>query len=251
MHHDHKSGVSPSAIARLAVGAVAVTVVSACMTPYSGAPVATNFENSKQHKLQAASHWGVIANSTADSLMAGLVKGPGCSQPGANCDRLYVVERPQATQFERAFRNQVITALVTKGATVAKAPTGATEVTIDVQLTQFKARSQQSLASDGGRFVSVTAVGTGLWALTGQWVGAGHRAVAGIGLLGAIDAANWLNSEFASGPTPTHEVTITLSATSTDRYLARTTNVYYVADGDRALYAEGLPLYQLKVVGDK
>lgn len=237
---------------RSALACVAVALLAGCMTPYSEAPVATNFPNTKQQKLQAASHWGVIANSTADSLMAGLVKGPGCSQPGTNCERLYVVERAQASQFERAFRNQLISSLVSKGATVAKAPAGATEVSVDIQLTRFNARSEKSWSAGGdGRFVSATAVGVGLWALYGQWTGAGHEALAAVGLLGAVDASRWLNSQFAAGPTPTHEVTITLSASSADRYLARATNVYYVADGDRALYAEGLPLYQFKVTGDK
>ncbi len=52
----------------------------------------------------------------------------------------------------------------------------------------------------------------------------------------AIDAHKWFQSEFASGETPQHEIIITTTVSDANRYIARDTSVYYVADADRNLY---------------
>ena len=41
----------------LIAAALAAMLATACATPHAPAPLATNFETSKQHKLQAAAHW--------------------------------------------------------------------------------------------------------------------------------------------------------------------------------------------------
>ena len=56
-----------------------------------------------------------------------------------------------------------------------------------------------------------------------------------LGLM-AIDAHKWCQSEFASGETPEHEIIITTTVSDANRYIARDTSVYYVADADRKLY---------------
>lgn len=55
---------------------------------------------------------------------------------------------------------------------------------------------------------------------------------------GAIgyDVYNWFKAQSASGPTPQTEIVVSVSVSDENRYLARATHVYYVADSDRALY---------------
>jgi hypothetical protein len=50
-----------------------------CATPYSEAPLATNFPTSKQQKLQAAAHWNVIAGDVASRFRRASRTSAHCS----------------------------------------------------------------------------------------------------------------------------------------------------------------------------
>ena len=78
--------------------------LTACTTPYSEAPVATNFPSSKQHKLQAGAHWNVIANDAASTLVSSIRLGKGCIAAYPDCNRL--VLRPPISG--RSLRSETI-----------------------------------------------------------------------------------------------------------------------------------------------
>jgi hypothetical protein len=80
--------------------------------------LATNFPTSKQPKLQAAAHWNVIARDVAQQLTSGLKAKPALPA-------LYVNQAANTTDFDRAFANQLISALVAEGFVVQKSPAGA------------------------------------------------------------------------------------------------------------------------------
>lgn len=226
----------------------ATALLSACATPYSETPLATNFETTKQQKLQAASHWQHIADDTAATLLASLKTGQVCNAPMQQCQHLFVRQNKDESAFTRAFRTQFLTSLVNRGSHVAKGPQGAVEIDVEVQVVKFSPNRIE------GHYVSHSAIYTGLWALHGVWVKDAHPGLAGGLLLGATDVARWMNAEFASGPAPQHEIIVTVSATNADRYLGRATNTYYVADTDSALYTPvvkpaPLPTQALKVKG--
>lgn len=124
---------------------------------------------------------------------------------------------------------------------MVKNPHGATEVDVDVQVVRFSPNRPQY------RFVSVTALGAGILAL--HEVAEHSPTAAGFLAAGAFDAATWYASKFASGPTPQYEIIVTVSASDADKYLVRTTNVYYVDDRDAHLYYDlpKQPLYTLHV----
>jgi hypothetical protein len=218
----------------LALTLCAGALVAACATPYSEVPLATNFETSKQLKLQAGSHWNAIARDTAQHLLAQTGAGKGCVSPMPLCDRVYVKEPKDNSAFARAFRTQFITTLVNGGANVAKTPAGAKEIDIDIRI--------------DGHFTSATAIYAGLWGLHGIWIHTSPGA-AGALALGAFDANRWMHSELASGPVPQHEVIVTVSASNADQYLGRVTNVYYVADTDRRLYPQSVQPSTIPVRG--
>lgn len=189
-----------------------------CATPYSEAPLATNFLTSKQPKLQAAAHWNVIAGDVAKQISSGLKdKRP-----------LFVDQSSVKTAFDRAFTNDLISALVAEGHIVMKTPAGALSVDVDTQTVRFSPnRPQYNYAG------IATALTTGVWALHQAHATAGAVLVAGVA---SADAYSWFRAEFATGETPQTEIIVTASVSDASQYLARSTSVYYVADTDRQMY---------------
>lgn len=214
----------------LALCVVVGALLSACATPYSEAPIATNFPTTKQPKLQAGSHWNAIAADAAESISNALRAGKGCIAPAAACNLIFVKEPKVATQFSRAFKNQFVTTLVNRGVNVAKGPTaGAIEIDFDIQTVKFTNNRPD------GTFYSATAIAGGLWALHGTWEHTSPGASVALATL-AFDVNRWMTSDLATGPTPAHEVFVTVTASGADRLLGRVTNVYYTADTDIPLY---------------
>lgn len=93
--------------------------LTACTTPYSEAPVATNFPSSKQHKLQAGAHWNVIANDAASTLVSSIRLGKGCIAAYPDCHRLVLRPPKEPTAFAQGFHTLLATALVNQGVQLA------------------------------------------------------------------------------------------------------------------------------------
>ncbi len=93
--------------------------LTACTTPYSEAPVATNFPSSKQHKLQAGAHWNVIANDAASTLVSSIRLGKGCIAAYPDCNRLVLRPPKEPTAFAQGFHTLLATALVNQGVQLA------------------------------------------------------------------------------------------------------------------------------------
>lgn len=193
-------------------------VMTGCATPYSEAPLATNFPTTKQPKLQTASHWNVIASDVAKRMATRV-------EPRR---ALYVNQNSAKTPFDRAFSTQLISALLAEGFVVNKSAQGALSVDIDTQAVRFTANRPQYKHTG-----TATALTAGVWALRqGEATGAAALATAIV----AADAYTWFRSEFATGETPQTEIIVTTSVSDSSRYIARDTNVYYIADSDSRLY---------------
>lgn len=206
------------------------TDLSRLTAPSNETPVAVNFKTSTQPKLQAAQHWGRIAEDTARSIGESLRKVGQCAGSLDPCKAIYVNPPVNITEFSRAFYNQVITALVKADVVVAKAPGADMTLDIDVQPILFSPNRPQYRYAG-----SAIELGPGVWALRDvAYVNPNDGDV----IPPSDDATHWFRSEFASGRTPQFEILVTTSVGNKIRYLARTTNAYYVADGDRRLYNE-------------
>jgi hypothetical protein len=193
-------------------------LLAGCAVPYSPVPNATNFPISKQEKLQAAAHWGTIANHIEKRVAAALRSA--AQRP------LYVTEPPQASPFQRAMTAQLVSSLVNDGFVVSRSPAGALRLDLDVQALTFGADRPQYRYTG-----AASAIAAGVWVLTEV-----DPALALIAAGGAADGYHWFNSKYAPGETPRTELIVTLSVSDQYRYLARATSAYYVADNDRALY---------------
>ncbi len=200
------------------IATLSVMVMAGCDMPHSEEPLATNFPTTKQPKLQAASHWNVIASDVA-KRMAGRVEPKRA---------LYVNQSSAKTPFDRAFSTQLISALVAEGFVVNKTAQGALSVDIDTQAVRFTANRPQYKHAG-----TATALTAGVWALRqGDATGAAALAAAIV----TADAYTWFRSEFATGETPQTEIIVTTSISDSSKYIARDTNVYYVSDSDSLLY---------------
>ena len=218
---------------RLLSALAIAAMIAGCATPYSEAPLATNFPTSKQPKLQAAAHWNAIAGDVAKQLADNMKDKPP----------LYVKHGQELTEFDYAFSNQLISALVAQGFVVQKNALGALAVDIETQTVRFAAnRPQYKYAG------AATALTAGVWALHN----ATPAGIATAGIVGA-DAYFWFHSEFSSGETPQNEIIITTSVSDRDKYLSRNTNVYYVADADQSLYQHQTPspMKTINLIGGK
>lgn len=207
---------------RFVAALLCLPLFTGCATPYSEAPLATNFTTSKQAKLQAAAHWNVIAGDVAQQISVGLKdKRP-----------LFVNQSSVKTAFDRAFTNDLISALVAGGHTVLKSPAGALSVDVDTQVVQFSPNRPQY------KHVGLaTALMTGVWALRNVNLDtAGKVLGTGVAVAAGVDSYAWFQSEFATGKTPQTEIIVTTSVSDASQYLAHSTSIYYVADADSRMY---------------
>lgn len=165
-----------------------------------------------------------------------------------NGQNLYVTQPPK-TAFNQAFFNEILTALVNQGATVVKQASDAdTSIEINTQLVRF-GTDRTSYQTVGGP----TALAATAWVIHEvgpAWTSG--QVLAGAGALAvATDATKWFLSERASGPVPTHEMIVTITASDKKRYTARTSSVYYVADNNADLYMAASNPKTIQVVGDR
>jgi hypothetical protein len=211
---------------RYGFGLVGALLMVGCATPYTPAPLATNYPSSTQPKAQAAAHWMAIMSHIEKELLPTLKSNPN--------RRLYVAPG-QATAFNQAMRGRLITALVKDGQLVSKTADGALTIDIDTQVVEFSANRPQYKFS-GER----TALAAGAWVITG--IEHTNLWLATVAIAGH-DAYQWFHSQFAPGATPKTEIIVTVSVSDAQRYVARSTSVYYVTDSDRSLYgaADGQP----------
>lgn len=202
-------------------------LLSGCTAPYSETPRATNAPNENQLKLQAASHWQLIAQDAASRLTASLEKAP-----------LYVHQDDVQSPFEKAFTQQLISSLISAGYPVMKNANHPNTLTVKVsaQALDFSPGRKQGRSSIG----APTLLAAGLWAV-GEAVTMAPGDAAGTVVLGGLaltEAHQWFASEYASGATPRTEIIVTTQVASTDRYMAQVTSAYYTTESDYRLYSQ-------------
>ncbi|WP_229212411.1 hypothetical protein [Duganella sp. HH105] len=195
-------------------------MLAGCASRYTPTPLAANFPTTKQAKLQAAYHWGVISDNIEKNIVAQLKKGP--PRP------VFLNEPKEPSAFQRALTTQLTTSLVNDGYVVSRSPAGSLKIDMDVQAVTFTAnRPQYRYHGESA------ALATGVWVLSE--IEAPLMANVAVAA-GAWDSYEWFNAQFAPGATPKTEIIVTVSVSDQFRYVARTTSAYYVADSDRILY---------------
>jgi len=216
--------------------AISLLLFSACSYKYTEAPLATNFKKSNQKKIQSASHWKVISKDLAKSV----VEKVGLNQS------VYISKTKNNMKFEKSMHKLFISALVNQGMKVSINKTSKDIlINIDIETIKFT-KNRAMLARNGGVLTLLTA---GVWSLNGIYEASGGSAAAAAGgtiTAVGVDAYNWYNSEYASGPTPQHEIIITVSAEKGNQYITNYNNIYYIADEDKKLYSNTSTTLKIK-----
>lgn len=208
-------------IARVAglVGVSAILV--GCAT--SPIPTAENFELTTQKKVRSAGHWELLARDVIAQTSTSLER----AGIGAGTD-MHVALPNNASEFDRAFRDFLITELVENGKSVMVKPEGAIEVSYETQVVRHRSERPHFVP---GRYSMLTA---GLYAIYG--ISREHLDVQLLGGLALAGLADYAASVYTGGPTHT-EMILTTTVSSGGRYLARKTDVYYLENDDAFLFA--------------
>lgn len=228
------------------VGLSALATACLALTACGSAPipVANNFEYTSQHKVRSAGHWDLVANDVVAQTLDTLGK------TGIERQTPVHVRLPHhSSEFDRGFREFIITKLVQNGVTVLQSPTGAElQLTYATQVVIHQSARPHFIP---GQFTMLAGGLMAAYGLRAEHLDA--KLAATLGLAGAADFANSINS---GGPTHT-EVILTTSVSRADQYLSRKTDVYYLEDVDAPLFlgqapapvGQTYPTVNYKVVG--
>ncbi len=220
----------PKNLKLMALGAGAAVLAGCVSSPI---PVSANFPITVEPKVRSAGHWALLSKDVVGQTLESLNK---LSMPTHN---LYVALPANATEFDRAFQQFLITDLVKSDRVVQQAPEGALEVSYQTQVVRHNSPRPHFVP---GRFTMVTA---GLYAAYGLGTAPiGDKMAGGLALAGGAD---YVASESSGGPTHT-ELILTTTIASGGRYLVRKTDVYYVEEADTTLLQYRAPQV-VKVVG--
>jgi hypothetical protein len=194
-------------------------------------PEPISYQYSQQKKMQAASHWEVLAADLANRINNQLIVSDNiyktvfvketCGDESTTC-------KPHETSsFNEAFRDLLITNLFGYGVPTKSLPDEDTiEVRYKVQVVHYNTNRVRSLQPG---------LLTGLSAAVAVLRNAPTELI--LLTLGTIaDVAN--TSLVSSGH---YEVIITTSMINDDRYLFRASDIYYINDKDFYHYQENMP----------
>ncbi len=220
----------PKNLKLMALGAGAAVLVGCVSSPI---PVSANFPITVEPKVRSAGHWGLLSKDVVEQTLESLNR---LSMPTHN---LYVALPANATEFDRAFQQFLITDLVKSDRVVQQAPEGALEVSYQTQVVRHNSPRPHFVP---GRYTMIT---SGLYAAYGlSNAPVGDKMAGGLALAAGAD---YVASESSGGPTHT-ELILTTTIASGGRYLVRKTDVYYVEEEDTTLLQYRAPQV-VKVVG--
>ena len=204
---------------------VALCCVLAALTgcAVSPLPLAENFPLTTQKKVRSAGHWSQLSRDVVAQTLASLEKSGATPQT-----TLHVALPENASSFDRAFHEFLVTELVQSGRTVSPYNNAMLTVSYQTQIVKHNSERPDFMP---GRFTTLTA---GLYVLYGLNQ-LSTDALAG-GLLGVAGVADYAASASTGGPTAT-ELVLTTTVTGGDRYVSRKTDVYYVEESDSTLFA--------------
>lgn len=231
-HFDEETGLVLKHLRAMTALVSLGVLVAGCAT--SPIPVSENFPLTVQPKVRSAGHWGLLSKDIVAQTLDTL------DRAGAGASPLFVATPENASTFDTAFREFLISELVKAGKVVQGNPTGALQLTYKAQVVRHNSPRPHFVP---GRFTMIAA---GLFAAYGlrhehlDTQLAGGLALAGI--------ADYVASVDSGGPTAT-ELVLTTTVASGDRYLTRKTDVYYIEEADETLFAALRAPKTMKVVG--
>lgn len=207
---------------RLIVVTTLVCCFLLCAGGCSRIPQPTTYAFTEQQKMQAAHHWDVLANDVANQINNSLLHNDYVSTPifvRATCGSENTPCGPgETTQFNEGFRDLLITQLVHFGI-----PTSAVEdptaIVVNYKVQVVYHRDNRYAARPPGSLTALTTAVSVLRHFPGE--------------LQAMAAAGFLDLASSATDNAGHyEIIITTSMITGNKYLFRTSDIYYINDLD-------------------
>jgi hypothetical protein len=190
-------------------------------------PQAENFSQTKQKKVMAAQHWGMIAADAVEQTRLALNK-----QSHTKDKPVYVADNA-TTEFNRAFRKYMIAGLIDAGFVVLAKKEGAIEIGYETQVLRHAASFNPL---DFGYKPGVATAGVaGFWVLRDALKSFSFSS-AGVGTLAAAGAYDVYK---AQNPGETGvELLISTSIIHDNRYVMLNADAYYIEKEETLLFEE-------------
>ena len=194
-------------------------------------PEPINHEYTQQKKMQAVEHWNLLARDVASRLNHELVIYDYLATPvyvKETCgDEATPCQSNQTSPFNEAFKDLLITQLVQYGIQTRKQPTDdALQINYKVQIVYHRAKRIRSFYP--GTFTALTA---GILVLRNA-----PSELVALAAAGMMDVAN-----SALSGNGHYEILITTSIVNVNKYVFRTSDIYYINDEDFWHYQDNMP----------
>ena len=201
-------------------------------------PQPQGFHYSDQRKMQAAHHWNVLANDVANRINTELIRQNYLNSPvyvRHSCGKPNACAPGETFAFDEGFNDLLTTQLVNFGVNTQKTPDGAVlTVEYKVQVV-FHSDNRVQWPQPG----MLTALTTGIMVLRDA-----PSEIIAIAAAAAIDALR--STSVVNGH---YEVIITTSIVDRNRYVMRTSDIYYINDADFWQYQQGGAAAEIPLTG--
>lgn len=220
-------GVGRPVLASLGL-ALLLAGVAGCST--LDVPRAEAYPATGQHKARAVHHWDLLA----DDVAARIVAKVGAA---GELKTAFHLMPATGTPFNRAFGDLLLTRLVNQGMVIATVPNpesnGGAFIRYDAQVIEHATKGRNSSE------LPFTSLAVGLAVLRDSWLHIPSTASGAAGALGmgvvADMSGRMLSGSAAGGPTRT-ELLVSSSLELGQRFLGRTSDIYYIEPDDVRLF---------------
>lgn len=228
------SALAPGSIRRscawgLGLGALVVLAGTAGCS-HVNVPTAEAYPVSGQHKARAVHHWDLLADDVAARIVAK-------AQAGDMLGQAFHLLPAEATPFNRAFGDLLLTRLVNQGMVIASVPNAQSNsgafIRFDAQVVAHASRGRNAGA------LPVTSLAAGVAVLRDSWMHVPSAASGAIGGLAAglvADVSSRVLSGTASGGPTRTELLVSTSLELGQRFVGRTSDIYYIDPDDVGLF---------------
>lgn len=198
-------------------------------------PRAEAYPASGQHKARAVQHWDLLADDVA-ARIAAKVAGEGMEKTA------FHILPTTHTAFNRAFADLLLTRLVNRGLIIATVPNpdnnAGAFIRFDTQVVEHAA------AGYNWPELPLTTLAAGLAVLRDSWMhvpstASGVATGLAMGVAGDV-SGRMLSGTASGGPTRT-ELLVSASLELGQRYLGRTSDIYYIDPDDVRLFVPPPP----------
>jgi hypothetical protein len=193
-------------------------------------PLAESYPASSQHKARAVHHWDVLADDVANRIVTKL-GAQGAERPP------YVLNATPDSAFQQAFGDLLLTRLLERGVVLATDVAEVKDSGAQIRFTVQVVKHTQSVPNFTPLPLTTLAIGLAVARDFMNHVSTEASGMAsGLALGLTLDNATaQLSGSALGGPTRT-EVLVTTSVEREKRFVARTSDIYYIDNDDAALY---------------